>query len=343
MKKKIKWIGGLGVFLVALAISVAYMFYGKIFAVNTVFHEDEKYLLVPESALFTKWLQLEENADIFRDTDVLRYTASLKKFSTLKPGRYAIKRGMDSNSIINMLRRGEQSPVKIRIDDVKTLEALAGKMGRNFRSDSLSFISTFGNEADYPADGYNKVTVACMIKPNTYEFYWTMTPEQFLSKMAEYNKRYWSEERIEKARLVSLTPIEATILASIVKAETAKVEEAPRIAGLYLNRLRINKPLESDPTAVFGAGLDHVSRVTEEISHSSEYNTYKRSGLPPGPINFPEEVYIEAVLNPEKNNFLYMCAQPGGSRLHNFTQSYDQHLVNRRQYTKWLDTQGITK
>lgn len=328
-------------FIAIIGLIIAYILYGKIFADNTSFEEDKKIVFVHESATLTEWLGLPENQSIFKHPDILENTALLKDFEILKPGRYAIKKGMNSNTIINLLRSGNQEPVRIRTDNIKTLDALAGKLGASMQNDSLDFIKAFRNKSNYPSKDYNSTTIACIFRPNTYDFLWTITPEQFLERMSDYNNKLWTEERLNKSKKIGLSPLETIILASIVKAETTKNIEAPKIAGLYLNRLRIDMPLQSDPTAVFGAGIDHVQRVTNEISQVSAYNTYQNKGLPPGPINFPEEVYIDAVLNPEKHDYLYMCAQAGGSGTHNFAKTFEQHRIYASQYRKWLDQQGI--
>lgn len=327
--------------LLLVAGGIAYSYYAKILAANTAFHEDKKIVYVLDDISIETWVGDIENARVFSDTDILLKTAQLKEFNQLKVGRYAIRKGMNSSAIINLLRSGTQEPIRFRTDNVNTLEALAGKLGKNMRYDSLSYISVFRDRENFPDATFNDTTIACIIKPNTYEFYWTITPEQFMEKMKGYHEKFWTEERLKKAKQVGLNKNEVVILASIVKAETMKTTEAPKIAGLYLNRLRIGMALQSDPTAVFGAGLAHVQRVTNEIAVASAYNTYKRKGLPPGPINFPEEVYIDAVLQPEKHDYLYMCAQPGGTGYHNFAKSFDQHTIYANQYRKWLNQQGI--
>jgi len=338
--KKQKWFLLLGVILI-VGMMAAYFIYSQIFSNNTSFDEGKKIVFVKEPIPLKQWLELPENKNIFSNKGFLLRTASIKKLETLKSGRYALAKGMNSNQIINMFRSGNQEPVKIRTDNVKTLSALAGKLGQNLQADSISFMHAFLDEENFPSQDFDATTIACIMKPNTYDFFWTLTPKQFMEKMETYYQKFWTTERIEKAKRNNLSPIEAIIMASIVKAETSKTIEAPKISALYLNRLRIGMPLQSDPTAVFGAGISHVQRVTNEITHESAYNTYQNKGLPPGPINFPEEVYIEAVLNPEKHDYIYMCAQPGGTGIHNFSKTFEQHKVYAAQYRRWLDQQGI--
>lgn len=339
-KRKKKWLL-MALLAVLLCLGFTYYAYQKIYQSNTNFEEKNKIVFVREKMSIENWLNLPENQDIFKNNELLISTAKLKKLKEIVPGRYKIPKGTNNNAVVNMLRNGNQEPLTIRTDNVTTLELLAGRLGKNLLSDSLSFIKAFNNHDLVASFGFNTTTIACMLMPNTYEFYWTISPEEFLKKMNGFYKGYWTNENLNKAKGLNLTQTDVTILASIVKAETATTTEAPKIAGLYLNRLRIDMPLQSDPTAVFGAGLGHVQRVTNEITHISAYNTYHNKGLPPGPINFPEKVYLDAVLNPEKHLFLYMCAQPGNTGIHNFARTFEQHQVFAAQYHKWLNQNGI--
>lgn len=339
VRKKWFWILAGVCFII---LGVGYWSYGKLFESNTAFEEKSRIAFVYEPIDMASWLLLEENQKVFKEPETLLRTASLKKLQTLKPGRYLISRGMNSSAIVNMLRAGIQEPLNIRTDNVTTLESLAAKMGKSLRSDSAEFIQALRDPEQCAAYGFNPVTVACMIMPNTYQFYWTMTPNEFLKKMNAIHEEFWSPSNIEKAKSLNLTKTEVCILASIVKAETAKTQEAPKIARLYLNRLRINMPLQSDPTAKFGTRPRNTGRdYFGDFDKTSPYNTYEIKGLPPGPINFPEKIYLEAVLNPENHSYLYMCAQPGGTGLHNFAKTLDQHNIYSRQYHQWLNQQGI--
>ncbi len=340
-KKNKKWLGWFLTSLMLIGIALIYLVYGKLYAINTSFPDKQKLVFIHDTIAFSDWIDKPENQAIFIKPHVLKSAAELKRFKTMKPGRYSIKKGMSNNSIINLFRSSQQTPFRVRTDRMKTLEKLAGHLGRELMADSASFMRAFTNPANFADSSFNETTVACMIRPNTYEFYWTISPDEFMERMKGYYRNYWTPERIALAKKQNLTPVEATILASIVKAETTKNQEASKIAGLYLNRLRIGMPLQSDPTAVFGKGIQHVQRVTDEINHPSAYNTYLNKGLPPGPINFPEEIYIEAVLHPAKHNYLYMCAQPGKTGYHNFAQTFEQHQVYAKQYRNWLDNQGI--
>jgi UPF0755 protein len=323
--------------LVVGAITVGYSY---LYHSNTNFSEKEIVILIREEINLENWLESNESRFIDNKSS-FRWIAGLKKFEKLKPGRYKIKQGTGNNAMINMLRSGNQTPITIRIDDTHRLDQLAGKLGKNLRSDSSAFMTFFSSEIVRDSFEMNYLTLPSLIIPDTYEFFWTMTPDEFLRKMKKIHDQYWTKEKQQKALVLGLNPIEVSILASIVKAETGKKEEAPKIAGLYLNRLRIGMALQSDPTTVFGSD-EHVSRVTgAHLRNDSPYNTYQIAGLPPGPIDFTEIVYLDAVLEAEKHNFIFMCAQPGNTGFHNFSRTLDQHNVYRRDYLNWLDSKGI--
>jgi len=296
-------------------------------------------ILIREEMSITQWLN--ENAGIVSSRSSFKAAALMKRMRNIKPGRYSVTAGMSNRNLIDMLRSGRQSPIQLRIDDVSALEELAGKLGKNLRHDSLSFITYFLSDSLLNAMGCKAEELPCFIPPNTYEFYWTIAPKDFIQKMKEEHGKFWTEERKKQAVQLGLTTKEVCVLASIVKAECAKTEEAPIIAGLYLNRLRINMRLQSDPTAVFGE-KQHVQRVSaSHLTRDTPYNTYLHEGLPPGPINFPENVYLKAVLSPQTNDYLFMCAEPGGTGRHLFAKNLGEHEKNRSAYIQWLNATGV--
>ena len=314
--------------------------YSMLYSSNTAFSEKEQILFIQDETNLSDWLESNES-DFIENKSSFSAVSNIKKFNRLKPGRYKIRRGAGNNTIINMLRSGNQSPLTIRIDDTHRLDQLASKLGKNLRSDSAAFMTLFASDDIQKNYGLNYLTLPSLIIPDTYEFFWTMTPDEFLLKMKKVHDNYWTEENKALAQNIGLAPTSVCILASIVKAETAKKQEAPKIAGLYLNRLKIGMALQSDPTAVFGSE-EHVARVTgAHLNNDSPYNTYHITGLPPGPIDFCEPVYLDAVLHAEKHNFIFMCAQPGKTGFHNFSKTLDQHNVYRREYLNWLDSKGI--
>ena len=184
--------------------------------------------------------------------------------------------------------------------------------------------------------------VISLFIPNTYEFWWTTTPEQFIDRMRKEHEAFWTDDRKAKAKAKGLSITETATLASIVQAETMQMTDAPRIAGVYLNRLRIGMALQADPTLKFALGLDSVQRILNTDKRvDSPYNTYKFAGLPPGPINMPEPRFIDAVLNAEKHDHFYFVAKADMSGYSEFARTYDQHLVNARKYQRALNERGI--
>lgn len=266
----------------------------------------------------------------------------LKSVDSLKKGRYEIKKNESLNGIVNRLRAGLQTPVNVSVDGVRDIYRLCGILGKQLLADSSEFMAVLLSDSLLKKQGLRKEEAISLIFPNTYEMYWTVSPEAFVKKMTAVHEKYWDEENRGRAAALGLTPAEVTTLASIVKGETVNKSEAPKIAGLYLNRLRIGQALQADPTLVFAQSLKGVDRIYHsDTKVDSPYNTYRNSGLPPGPIFMTEPVYLDAVLRAEKHSYLYMCAQPNGTGLHNFTQSYSEHVQNAAKYHRWLDSRGI--
>jgi UPF0755 protein len=322
------------------SIALAYSFYHFIFRTSNLICNSDNCIFEVRSSAEAESILQQSGFHIDNETSWLA-AAKIKQLKTIKPGRYKFTQGMSNSEIINALRAGGEATVTLRIDDVTHLEELSGKLGKYLLHDSSHFINAFNNDSLLSSLDTEKLKLATIIRPNTYEFYWNMTGESFLSKMKSETDKMWSLERQQACDKIGMKKEEVVILASIVKAETASREEAPRIAGLYLNRLKIGMPLQSDPTAIFMRRAPSQRVYLSDIQSDNPYNTYKFQGLPPGPINFPETTYIDAVLKAEQHNFLFMCAEPGGTGRHRFARSLADHEQNRRQYVAWLDKQGI--
>lgn len=335
-KKRVFYI--LLAFIVSL-LAAAGLFLMTFFSSNVSYSADECWCLVKKTQ--SAETIFKSNSISLRSIFSWRVAARLKNQLQVKPGRYCLQEGMSNNEIIKEFRSGGAATLSVRIDDVTSLEELAGKLGRYFLHDSTYFMQGFTNDSMIRAVGFDPQFLATGIRPNTYDLYWNMGTEAFLKKMKNESTRMWTTERIAQATAISMTTEEVVILASIVKAETSATEEAPRIAGLYLNRLRTGMPLQSDPTALFGRRKSVQRVYLSDLQNDSPYNTYKIQGLPPGPINFPETVYIDAVLTAEKNNYIFMCAEPGGTGRHRFAHSLSEHEKNRSAYVQWLNKSGI--
>lgn len=263
--------------------------------------------------------------------------------NNIKPGRYRLKEGMNNNELIDLLRSGEQEPVKVTFNNVRTKEQLAGKLTRNLECDSIEVINLLNDVNFVSKYGFNRITILTLFLPNTYQFYWNTSAEEAIQRMAEEYKKFWTEERKAKAKKLNLSQSEVAILASIVQAEqSVHSDERPRVAGLYINRLRQGMLLQSDPTVVYGLGDFSINRVlTKHIKTNTPYNTYIHKGLPPGPINLPSIKSLDAVLNYEQHDYIYMCAKEDFSGYHNFAKTYNQHLVYARKYQNELNKRKI--
>lgn len=262
----------------------------------------------------------------------------------VKSGHYIITDGLNNNRLLNMLRSGSQTPIDFTFNNIRTIEQLASCIDEQLEMDSLSFLNALYENASIKEMNLQKEQYASLFIPNTYEIYWNINAKDFIDKMIDEYNRFWNEERLAKAENVRLSPIEVSILASIIDKETVKVSEMPRIAGVYLNRLNKNWLLQADPTLVFALGNFEIKRVLDihkEID--SPYNTYKYVGLPPGPICIPSIAAIDAVLNAENHKYFYFCAKDDLSGYHVFARNMRDHNINAEKYRKALNKNKIWK
>ena len=251
---------------------------------------------------------------------------------------------MNNNELVNLLRSGRQTPVDVVFNNVRTKEQFAGKIASQLELDSLDLLYAMVDTNFINPLGLDAHTVSSLFIPNTYEFYWNVSITDFLLRMTAEHHHFWTESRRTKAQKLKLSADEITTLASIVEKETLKKDEQPKVAGLYLNRLERGIKLESDPTVIFAIGDFTINRVlNKDLKIDSPYNTYKHKGLPPGPISIPSIQAIDAVLNHEKHDFIFMCAKDDFSGYHNFAKTYTGHLINARKYRKALNQRGIKR
>lgn len=256
-------------------------------------------------------------------------------YENIHPGRYILTDGMTNQQLVNMLRMGHQTPVKVVFNNMRTVEQLAGRISDQIEADSISIINEINNNPDVDATTFI---------PNTYEFYWNTDADDFVDKMIIEHKHFWNDARLQKAKNIRLTPKQVSILASIVDKETTKTSEMPRIAGVYLNRINKHWPLQADPTLVYALGDYSIRRVLDVHKKiDSPYNTYKYAGLPPGPICIPSIASIDAVLNAEKHNYYYFCAKDDLSGYHVFASNITDHNRNAEKYRKALNKNKIYK
>lgn len=260
----------------------------------------------------------------------------------LHQGRYDIGSGQSTLTIFRRLRNGTQTPVRLTIPVLRTTDDLARFLGKHFEPTANEFEQALTDTALLKKYDQTPATALCLFIPNTYEIYWSLTPERLLARMQKEAQAFWTDHRLRKAEAAGLTPNEVIALASIVEQETAYNPEKPMVAGMYLNRLHRGMPLQADPTVKFALNDFTIRRILHEhLKADSPYNTYKHPGLPPGPICLPSMASIEAVLNFARHDYLYMCAKEDFSGSHNFATTYARHLDNAAKYTQALDRRGI--
>ena len=345
LKKIILAIALLGL---VVAAYFAYYVYSVMLRPNTAFKSDTVYIYVPTNATYKD--VREQLVPLLKDIDKFDALAKQKKYvNNVKAGRFIITKGMNNNDIINSIR-SRNIPVKLSFNNQQTIENLAGRIGSQIEADSVSLVKAMLDESFLRQHGFNQATALGMYIPNSYEFFWNTSAEQFRARMLKEYNRFWTESRIEKAKALGLTPSQVIALASIVYEESKQADEQPKIAGVYINRLRIGIPLQADPTIKFAAYqlpkyknkvIRRVLNVHKEID--SPYNTYKYAGLPPGLIAMPDVSAIDAVLNYERHSYLYFAADPNKLGYHKFAKTLSQHNVNARAYQRYLSSHGINK
>jgi len=280
-----------------------------------------------------------------KDKEAFVWVAKKKKYNKrIKKGRYLLRNKMSNNEIVNLLRSGVQSPVNLTFNNTRTINEFAGKISSQLNIDSTSFVKFLNNEKNYSKYGFDQKTIIAMFIPNSYQIYWDVSMDVFLTKMNREYRRFWSKTNLIKAQKLKLTPIEISVLASIVDEETIKGDEKPIVAGVYINRLNRGMKLDADPTLKFAAGdfsLRRVLNIHKKID--SPYNTYMYAGLPPGPIRQPSISGLNSVLNYQKHKYIFFCAKHDFSGYHAFAKTLSKHNRNARQYQRALNNRRIYK
>jgi UPF0755 protein len=262
----------------------------------------------------------------------------------IKSGRYIIDNELTYNRLINILRSGRQAPVKITFNNIRTLNQLAGKIGHQLEADSSQIINFLSDDSNFISDGFTKENIIAVFIPNTYEFYWNTDSKQLYIRMLKEYRLFWNDQRLTKAKEKGLSQMEVSILASIIDDEVAKSDEKPRIAGVYLNRLKQGIPLQACPTIKFALNDFTITRILKKyLVIDSPYNTYIHNGFPPGPIGCPGIDGIDAVLNAEKHEFLFFAAKADFSGYHNFSRTLSEHNHYAALYQRELNKRKIFK
>ena len=328
-----------------LSLTFIIDYYNKYYKPNTSFEAESIFLYV-----------MKDDSIAFRDS-ISKYIKSEKTFYKVaekleylgnkKTGRFKIKRNIGNNEIVNSLKFNN-TPVNVTFNNQERVEDLAGRVSSQIYEDSISLLSAFRNQDFLEKNNLNEKNVLSIFIPNSYNIYWNTTSENFRDRMlSEYNK-FWNKDRSDKAEELGLTKLEVISLASIVQLESRKVDERPRVAGLYINRLRDNMRLQADPTVIYTIkeyynNFDTIIRrvLYRDLKLNSKYNTYKIKGLPPGPITMPDISAIDAVLNYERHKYLFMVANPSNRGYHLFASDLAGHNRNKKAYIRWINSKGI--
>ena len=339
MNKRIKW-GGLGILLLLIIVTIG-------FIINTLFY-------TPFTANnFHIYIDSDDNIDSVKskigsnitDDKVFIFemlSKSMKYRNNIRTGKYLINKDQNAIEVLRTLRGGMQVPVKVRIPQARNIFIIAGKVSKELMLDSCELAAFFNKQNWCTELNKDSILLSCMFIPNTYEMYWDVSVDQFMKRIFREHHTFWNKDRLLKAEKIGLSTNEVSILASIVECETNNNDEKPIIAGMYLNRLKLGMKLQADPTVKFALQDFSLKRILHKhLEIDSPYNTYIYKGLPPGPITIPSIKSVDAVLNAQSHNYLYMCAKEDFSGKHNFAATYTEHLRNAKRYTSALNKKKI--
>ena len=333
-------------FIAAFGLYFTYTFYRVFFLPNTAFNNETSYIFISTGSDIDALLI--ELAPLIKSTDDFRLAAEKKGYaSRIRAGKYALDKGMSNNDIINHLR-GKSLSVKVTFNNQERLEDLAGRLAQQLEADSLTFLTQMREEDFLAKNGFDQATALAMYIPNTYEFFWNVSPQYFQKRMLKQYEYFWTPKRRNAAQKQGLTPNEVSTLAAIVQKESLKNDERPLIAQVYLNRLKKKMRLQADPTVIYSLRKEQdyfslvIRRVLrKDLKIESPYNTYLTKGLPPGPIAMPDISAIDAVLFSTPHKYLYFVSDPNKQGYHDFSTSLREHNRKARKYYSWLNQQKL--
>jgi UPF0755 protein len=316
--------------------------YQMLYSPNFLINADDKFIIIEENTDFNELIKKLEDDTLINDILSFSFLSKLMEYQeNIKIGAYKVKMNMSNYEMITMLRSGNQTPIKLTFTYARKIEDLAEKITTKLKM-SKDDLLNYLNENINNYSGFKKTDIISIFLPDTYEVYWNISPEKLTNKMYSEYKKFWNEERLSKLDKINLNQKEAIVLASIVASESRMLDEADRIAGLYINRLNRNMRLQADPTLIFAANDFTIRRVLNKHKKiKSPYNTYIHRGLPPGPIRLASKKYIDAVLNYEKHNYIYMCAKEDFSGYHAFATNLSDHNRNAKKFQIALNRRKI--
>jgi UPF0755 protein len=337
-----KWLIGVLLALVVVAL-IGWQCYRLVYVNNLQGQPGQTHvILVPTGSDYDQLLDKLADGHIINSESFRSLAAVMSLDEHINPGRYVFTNPASNYDLVWALRSGRQTPVKLTTRKARSKEEVAGWISQKLEADSLSILQLLNDEQKLGALGLNSTNVLSVFIPNTFEFYWNTSADKFLERMKKEYDAFWTETRLNHAKAKGLTPLQVIVLASIVEEESEIKAERPVIAGLYINRLNTNMKLQADPTVKFATQNFGARRVLyTDLEYNSPYNTYVYVGLPPGPICTPSINAIDAVLNAENHDYIYMCAKPNNEIGHVFAKTNAQHIENARKYRKWLNQRGI--
>lgn len=326
----------------------SYYIYNVIFDANTAFKEETVDIYIPTGA--TYFDVREQVAPLLADEEKFDLVAQKKGYTNnIKAGRFILRRGMSNNDIINTLR-SRNEPVWVTFNNQERLEDLAGRVASQIEADSTSLLEVMKDPEFLEENNFKAANALSMYIPNKYQFFWNTSAEEFRKRMKTEYDRFWNAERLQKAKDIGLTPHEVMVMASIVQKETAKVDERPKVAGVYMNRIQKGWKLEADPTVIYALkdqlqDFDTIIKrvLYKDLKIDSPYNTYLYRHLPPGPIAMPDITSIDAVLDYEDHDYFYFVADVQNFGYHKFAKTISQHNANKREYVRWINKQRINR
>lgn len=325
--------------------TLSFWVYSVIKSPNILVDEENRYIYIEPNTSFNALRDTLTNQGVVNDLMSFAFISKLMKYQeNVKPGRYLLEKNMSNVDAVRYLRSGKQSAINIQFSNARYISDLAVNLTSGIIADSTKLLELLSQDSTAKHYGFSKESFLTMFIPNTYQFFWLTDEKAVLDRMKLEYDSFWDKKRQDRLQLLGLSKEEVSTLASIVDAETAKSDEKPRVAGVYINRLKKGMRLQADPTLIYGIGDFTIKRVLDEHKLvNSPYNTYKYAGLPPGPIRLPSISGIDAVLNYEKHSYLYFCAKEDFSGYHNFAKTLTQHNRFADRYRRALNNKNIYK
>jgi UPF0755 protein len=323
-----------------VVLLIAILFVGWNVFGPTLKQPEGKYFYIKTGSTYETVISELLDQKILSSTSWFNLVARILKYNTIKPGKFAVKKGMGVFALVRELKNDRQSPVDLIIIKFRTKEEFARRIGKEFETDSLQMISFLNNSDSMRHYDLDTNTWDFAIIPDTYTFFWNSTPTKIFSKLSASSKQFWTDDKKQKLKENNLNPIQAYILGSIIEEETNLKEDKGKIASVYINRLDKGIPLQADPTVKFAMKDFGLKRIYEKyLTTPSPYNTYVNKGLPPGPICTPSVETLDEVINAPKTDYLYFVANSDFSGRHVFTTNYEDHKKYAKLFSEAQDKQ----